>query len=686
MTRIITAIFFCYIISLQAIAAGARTDYEIINLNTPTIKIGGKELKVHDRFDERAKIEWANDNQSLEAKNLSTGKYHRFSAKTFRSKWSCTSIADFIAVTTKGSTRGSRGKELFTRAGNAASYPERRLALVIGNSNYASMSYLRNAQKDASDLASTLGSIGFDVIENYECDYDEMCTALISFVEKAPAYDVALFYFSGHGIEDQGHNYLIPVDAAMRMRSELLQCLSADDVLDRMEQSGVAERIILLDACRDAKKMWSRDANQGLARMEGAAGTAIMFSTSAGHIAFDGDGDNSPFAQAILTNITQADTPFPLTISNIVRDTYRATSQRQTPQPVGTLMSDFRFNGQRPTQTNDSIAAQEYLDKGWAAYKRGDFKEAFYNYKQAAELGNKESQWAVGLCYCSGTGTEVNYEEAFKWLKKAADQGFAEAMTNIGGMYENGNGVDCDYAMAMKWYKDAAELGSANGMSNIGGLYFWGKGVKKDYTKALEYFNKAADKNNMYAQKNLGVMYENGFGVNKDMTEAIKWYIKSAEQGNTDAQFRLGSIYYNGLNVSQDYSESLKWYTLAAQQGNVKAQHNIAVMYRDGQGTPINIAEAIKWYRKAAEQGHAASQYTLGIFYFYGNGVEQNYQIAFDFFSKAAEQGLDEACFALGSMYENGEGVPRNISKALEWYKKAGHHPQAQERIEAFGK
>jgi len=360
--------FLSLLVFAFSISAVFADSYEITALSTPTINIGGRTLKKGDRFSDSGAINWSSDCQSMEVKNISTGRLHRLSPKAMKTKWDAKSIADFIAATSKGSTRGGSGKTLFDKSPNKDKFSEKRLALVIGNSDYETQSYLHNAQKDAADVAATLQNLGFDVIEAYECSYDEMKQALALMTEKAGDYDVAVFYYAGHGLQDEGTNYLIPIDAKLEMRSELKECLNADDVLYAMEHSGVPERIAFFDACRNIKRSWNRSSEQGLARMEGAPGSVIMFSTSSGNVAFDGEGNNSPFASALMSNILKNGVGFAETMAAVTRDTYSLTDRRQTPLQVGTLLSNFAFNSagivstitddvdivkSQPTQHND---------------------------------------------------------------------------------------------------------------------------------------------------------------------------------------------------------------------------------------------------------------------------------------------------------------------------------------------
>lgn len=368
MKNILRPFLLTVFIAIAALYSRAADTYQIVRLNTPTITINGKQLTKGKTFSEKDMIRWADDSQSMEVKNLRTGRLHRLSAKAMRSKWDALSIGEFLVATTKGSTRGKKGEVLFGAGLNKGKFPDKRIALVIGNSDYEHQSYLRNAQKDAGDVANTLRKLGFDVYETYECDYEEMKQALGAFQKKCQGYDIALFYYAGHGLQDEGVNYLIPIDAKLEMRSELKSCLNADDVVYALEQSGARDRLAFFDACRDVKHSWSRSAQQGLARMEGGPGSVIMFSTASGKIAYDGEEDNSPFAASLMTNITK-NSSFPETMAAIARDTYRMTQQRQSPLQVGNLMSDFAFNPAgvnvgnapraMPSTPSDSVAANK---------------------------------------------------------------------------------------------------------------------------------------------------------------------------------------------------------------------------------------------------------------------------------------------------------------------------------------
>lgn len=196
-------------------------------------------------------------------------------------------------------------------------------------------------------------------------------------------------------------------------------------------------------------------------------------------------------------------------------------------------------------------------------------------YKQAAEQGNAEAQFNLGLLYEKGDGVEQNWKEAVNWYRKAAMQNHSYAEFNLGVCYENGIGVVQDFEEAIKWFRKAAEQGIPN------------------------------------AQCMLGFCYQNGWGVERNNALALYWYLKAAEQEYPEAQCKLGSYYEEGLVVGQSYKESVKWYLKAAEQGIPEAQFRLCVCYVNGWGVEQDFEKAWDWYEKAFEQGYDDGSYSL---------------------------------------------------------------------------
>jgi hypothetical protein len=316
--------------------------YEIVKMNTKTITIGSKSLKEGDTFSDATAINWSADPQWLTVKNLTTGRITKFSRKQFEARNKTVSISDFFLRSERASTREvNKGVMNFIESNSKTSFPERRIALVIGNSNYATLPGLRNPINDASDITDKLLDLGFDVMVMYNASYIEMRNALIEFSDKGRKYDAAVFYYSGHGIQEEAQSYLVPTEATLEFRSEIGKCISCRDALDKLSESGCKTRIAFFDACR-TKTNWNRGAGDVAMTIEGEPGTVILFSTRSEHVAQDGEGDNSPFATSLMESINEPISVPELT-SRVVKRTYEVTGS-QYPSYQGTLLTDFRFN------------------------------------------------------------------------------------------------------------------------------------------------------------------------------------------------------------------------------------------------------------------------------------------------------------------------------------------------------
>ena len=298
--------------------------------------------------------------------------------------------------------------------------------------------------------------------------------------------------------------------------------------------------------------------------------------------------------------------------------------------------------------------------------------------RKAAEQGDAEAQYQLGLCYENGDGVDEDMTQAASWYRKSAEQGNADAQCNLGWCYENGEGVAEDMTQAVAWYRKSAEQGNAQGQNNLGVCYKNGESVTKDVSKAVQLFRKAAEQGNAMAQFNLGICYENGEGVAKDMIQAVAWYRKAAEQENAGAQFNLGWCYNFGEGVAKDMAQAVQWYCKAADQGDADAQCNLGWCYENGEGVAKNYEQAVALYRKAAEQGHARAQRCLGWCYEYGKGLTKDMSQAVQLYRKSAEQGDSDAQRYLAWCYLRGEGVTKDMAQAALWYRKAAEQGDAR--------
>ncbi len=228
-------------------------------------------------------------------------------------------------------------------------FAEKRVALVLGNSAYQNVPPLANPTNDAALVAARLKEAGFDVVDSrHDLSALETRRALRDFEDSARDADIAVIYYAGHGIEVDGTNYLIPVDAKLERDSDVYdEALSLDRVLVAVEPAKKL-RLVILDACRDnpfartmRRAVASRAISSGLAKIEPTSpNTLIAYSAKAGSTALDGDSKNSPFTTALANHLTTPGLDVRKAFGFVRDDVLKATSNRQEPFVYGSLGGD----------------------------------------------------------------------------------------------------------------------------------------------------------------------------------------------------------------------------------------------------------------------------------------------------------------------------------------------------------
>jgi hypothetical protein len=214
---------------------------------------------------------------------------------------------------------------------------DKRIALVIGNSRYQNVAPLNNPGNDATLMAETLRSVGFALVGNraqLDLDKPAFDRSVQDFGDQLTGADVALFYYSGHGMQIRGANYLVPISANPTKEADVdFQMVDVAVVLRQMEGSGTKLNIVVLDACRNNPLVSRglRDTGSGLAQIHGAEGTLISFATQPGNVAQDGTGNNSPFTAALAQMIRQPGLEVLQTFNQVGLKVMRATGGSQIP-------------------------------------------------------------------------------------------------------------------------------------------------------------------------------------------------------------------------------------------------------------------------------------------------------------------------------------------------------------------
>jgi hypothetical protein len=234
-----------------------------------------------------------------------------------------------------------------------AARAEKRVALVIGNAAYQHTASLPNPANDADDMAVALKKVGFEIVAVKNVDKRSLEKAMADFGRLAQEADAALVYYAGHGIQYQGLNYLMPVDARLEDEYSVnYELTRIDDLLFALSKArGV--RILILDACRNnplAERLSSRRANRdfvstrGLARIEAPRGMLVAFATQSDQIAADGAGRNSPFTGALLKEIEAPGIEIATLFRRVAIDVNQATGGRQLPELSISMAGEFYLN------------------------------------------------------------------------------------------------------------------------------------------------------------------------------------------------------------------------------------------------------------------------------------------------------------------------------------------------------
>ncbi|MHC2621223.1 putative caspase-like protein [Bradyrhizobium huanghuaihaiense] len=287
----------------------------------------------------------------------------------------------------------------FIWLGCGPAHAERRVALVIGNSAYKSVAKLANPANDAVLVGGMFRKAGFDWIDTRtDLNAAEMRKALREFGARARDAEVAVIYYAGHGIELDGTNYLIPIDAALETDSDVLdETVGLDRALFAVEPAKQL-RLIILDACRDnpfAKTMKrtvaARAIGRGLAKVEPTSpNTMIAYAAKAGSTASDGDSRNSPFAAALVERLPTPGLDLRKAFGFVRDDVLKTTGYKQEPYVYGSLGGDDvplvaakpvvtapQANPQDAVRRDYELALQIGTREVWTAFL-AEYPEGFY--------------------------------------------------------------------------------------------------------------------------------------------------------------------------------------------------------------------------------------------------------------------------------------------------------------------
>ncbi len=508
-----------------------------------------------------------------------------------------------------------------------------RRALVIGNDAYTRMPRLANAVHDARAMRGVLEELGFEVVLIVDARAADLHRAVSAFAATLRPHDVGLFYYSGHGLQIQGENFLIPVDFAAADEIEARYAsYSANEALQSLEASGAELNILILDACRDNPfAVRSRSVLHGLAIMNAGRGTLIAFATGPGKTASDNpEGVNGLFTSHLIDRLRAPGLSIDQIFNQVALAVDTASRGRQTPWVVKSLMGEFYF---LPPANDGGLVVERAF---WDSVKDSGDPEELRAYLKTYPQGRFVNLARIRLREFGDPGAESTFEEP-----RCAPAG---ECTRLGYSLQTRGNTE-DLPLAAVYYRQGCDLGDARACTNLGVMFENGQGVYRDDVKAAELYARGCENDDSFGCTYLGFMYHSGRGVPKSPVKAYEMFRLGCADSRSDACTHLGILYETGEGVSsRDYGRAGRFYSQGCAGHHAPGCRRLGLLYDKGLGVAVDPVQAAELYRLACGGKDAPACTSLGLLYSKGQGVEKNRDIAAGLYRKGCGYGDQSGC------------------------------------------
>jgi hypothetical protein len=620
-------------------------------------------------------------------------------------------VCALLAFSSSLVPQGSKGFQMNTDEHNGQ--PSRRLALVIGNKDYP-WKPLVNPVNDATDVAAALELAGFkgNIQRVFNAKHDEMKRAVRDFIDSVHPGDFAFVYYSGHGVEIKGTNYLLPVDLPANASAGEVEddAVSAQRIAGDLDDHGAAVKVIVLDACRDTPITASRSAKGGLAPMEGL-GSLIVFATEAGHTASDDSSSrNGLFTHYLLIALSAKGVSLDDAVKNVSRQMAVETNRQQVPAIYGLLISDvFLFTGPVTLSVAPGPAPPDPGLEAWNAVKDSKDPQDFDDFIAAVPLSpyvptarlaanrlrrEASSQPSHVIPELPRTETEgiftlvVSCDLACNWKVDGQDQGAiqpgdaaraqvppgdhlliatspdgrartSQTITGVGGTSKlvtfSLKSLSDSRSAALKVIADQA-LTEYN---------------QKNFSQAETDFQSACSQGDMPSCRYLAYMYELPAGVPQDYLKAVSLYQTACDGGEMGGCHNLADMYEFGKGVSLDYHKAFALFQRACNGGELHGCDGLGYLYLNGMGVAKDLPKTVEFYKRACDGGELQACSNLATMYLGVEGVPQDDEKAVTLFKTACDGKVQAGCDGLGYMYRFGRGVTTDLERAHTLYEQA---------------
>ncbi|WP_425092972.1 caspase family protein [Tropicimonas sp. S265A] len=586
---------------------------------------------------------------------------------------------------------------------NLISTESTKHAILIGNAAYGGRAELRNPINDVRSLAGALADLGFQIHLLENADKASFDTFLEDTTENLDPGALTLFYYAGHAVQKDGLNWLLPLGFSMRDERDLeTEAIGLDAVIGALEEARAEVKIVVLDACRenpfDTGEVVFGD---GLAGVAATGETLVAYATSAGEVAFDGAGVNSPYAGALVSALAVEELEL-YGVFRLVRQKVRqATQGRQLPWVSGSIENEIVLH---PASQRLS---QDYADVlpltsavHWRAIENSrdpvDFEEfaSLHPGTKAAEAALKRASDLntngqsvpprPDLEVVQPFGAPVSLTRCDLWVSQPNDP-YRLASPVESGLVNTHTAIrDCsialtrnsssarlnfllaraldiaeDFETARVLYERAAELGYATAHFNLGLMYRHGRGVVPDDKLGIQHYFEAAIQGNPSARVALGKLFSEGLGVPKSISEAKRWLELAADDNNPWAIDYLGNLY---RLEEKNYQKAFDYYSKGVALEFSTSVMNLARLHRDGMGVEKDRNRAMALFQQAIQLGSYSAPYHLARMLLKPEGMEIGNPVrAYELLELSIERGFPWAIWQLARSWENGDFGERDI-------------------------
>ncbi len=620
-------------------------------------------------------------------------------------------LCALLAVSSSLLSQDSRGFQMGNDEHNGE--PSRRLALVIGNKDYP-WKPLANPVNDATDVAAALEQAGFkgNVQLVFNAQHDAMKRAVREFVASVHPGDFVFVYYSGHGVEVKGINYLLPVDIPANASADEVEddAVSAQRIASDLDDRGAAVKVIVLDACRDNPIKASRSTGGGLAPMEGL-GSLIVFATEAGRTASDNSSSrNGLFTQYLLKALSAKGVALDDAVRDVSRQMAQDTNRQQVPAIYGLLERPvYLFTGPVTVSVAPATMPPDPGLEAWNAIKEthnpqdfDDFIAAFPQspYAPSARLAANRLRRetappsrASSDVPRSDTGgglftLVVNCDVACGWKVDGEEKGTIQPGDAARAQVSPGDHV----LVAISTDGRARASQTVVGDSGTSKLVSFSlqpiadsrsaalktvadRGLasynQKDYPHAQTDFESACSQGDMPSCRYLAYMYQNAIGVSQDYLKAVSLLETACDGGEMTSCHNLGDMYQFGNGVSQDYPKAFGLFQRACNGGEFHGCDGLGFLYLNGLGIAKDSSKAVDLFKRSCDSGELQGCSNLASLYLSAEGVPQDDEKALTLFNTACDGKIPAGCDGLAYMYRFGRAVPVDTEKAHDLYVQA---------------